>query len=169
MTLHRPALVDGPLLADAIAALDARGATSCPVVFPVHPRTRAALEALGLDAHGRRALRLLDPLGYLEFLSLVEGAAGVLTDSGGIQEETTFLGIPCFTLRDNTERPVTVELGTNVAARPRPRRIDEVPGLIAAARRGRRRSRRWDGRAAGRIVDVLGRVPLGTDRLAATS
>ena len=112
VTLHRPALVDGPLLAEAMARL-ADVSEELPVVFPVHPRTRNAMEAMGLAPTSKR-LRLLDPLGYFEFLSLVEGSAGVLTDSGGIQEETTYLGLPCFTLRTNTERPITVELGTNV-------------------------------------------------------
>ena len=92
VTLHRPALVDGPLLAEAIGQLAAIS-EALPVVFPVHPRTRAALETLGIDL-GLERLRLLDPVGYVEFLSLVAGSAGVLTDSGGIQEETTYLGLP---------------------------------------------------------------------------
>jgi UDP-N-acetylglucosamine 2-epimerase (non-hydrolysing) len=167
VTLHRPALVDGPLLADAIDAL-ARVAARLPVVFPVHPRTRAAIEALGTELPS--GLRLLDPLGYLDFLALVASAAGVLTDSGGIQEETTFLGIPCFTLRDNTERPVTIELGTNVLLGLAPGRIDEVPDLIdVAASRPAQVPPLWDGRAAERIVDVLRTVPLGADRMAATA
>jgi UDP-N-acetylglucosamine 2-epimerase (non-hydrolysing) len=160
VTLHRPALVDGPLLADALAAL-AAVAREMPVVFPVHPRTRAAI-----DAHGGRpsapGLRLLDPLGYLEFLGLVFGAGGVLTDSGGIQEETTFLGIPCFTLRENTERPVTVELGTNTLLGLAPERISEIPDRIAAARdRPASAPPLWDGRAAERIAAVLAAAPLG--------
>jgi UDP-N-acetylglucosamine 2-epimerase (non-hydrolysing) len=167
VTLHRPALVDGPLLADAIEAL-ARVAARLPVVFPVHPRTRAAIEALGTELPS--GLRLLDPLGYLDFLALVASAAGVLTDSGGIQEETTFLGIPCFTLRDNTERPVTIELGTNVLLGLAPERIDEVPDLIdVAASRPAQVPPLWDGRAAERIVDVLRTVPLDADRMAATA
>jgi UDP-N-acetylglucosamine 2-epimerase (non-hydrolysing) len=167
VTLHRPALVDGPLLADAIDAL-ARVAARLPVVFPVHPRTRAAIEALGTELPS--GLRLLDPLGYLDFLALVASAAGVLTDSGGIQEETTFLGIPCFTLRDNTERPVTIELGTNVLLGLAPERIDEVPDLIdVAASRPAQVPPLWDGRAAERIVDVLRTVPLDADRMAATA
>jgi UDP-N-acetylglucosamine 2-epimerase (non-hydrolysing) len=167
VTLHRPALVDGPLLADAIAAL-ARVAATLPVVFPVHPRTRAAIEALGLDVPS--GLRLLEPLGYVDFLSLVASAAGVLTDSGGIQEETTYLGVPCFTLRDNTERPVTVELGTNVLLGLDPRRIDEVPRLIeAAATRPAQVPPLWDGHAARRIVDVLSGVTFDADRVAAAA
>ena len=159
VTLHRPALVDGVLLADALERLEAVAA-EMPVVFPTHPRTRAAMEALGLEAPDDR-LRLLEPLGYLEFLGLVVGAAAVLTDSGGIQEETTFLGIPCFTLRDNTERPVTVELGTNTLLGLAPERIADVPRLIAQAMdRPRRVPPAWDGHAAERLVDVLETAPL---------
>lgn len=153
VTLHRPALVDGPLLADAVAALSAVAAGGLQVVFPIHPRTRARMEAAGLTGTG---VRLLDPLGYLDFLSLVEQSAGVLTDSGGIQEETTYLGVPCFTLRDNTERPVTCTVGTNVLLGLDPARIAEVPGLIEAARgRAHTVPDGWDGHAAERIVDVL--------------
>jgi UDP-N-acetylglucosamine 2-epimerase (non-hydrolysing) len=159
VTLHRPALVDGPLLESAIRGLDSI-ADELEVVFPVHPRTRAAIEARGIELHGGR-LRLLEPLGYLEFLSLVAGAAGVLTDSGGIQEETTFLGIPCFTLRDNTERPITVELGTNTLLGLAPERIAEVPGLIEEARsKPHDLPPLWDGEAAERIAHVLGGVVL---------
>ena len=165
VTLHRPALVDGALLADAIAAL-ARVAARLPVVFPAHPRTRAAIQALDLPIPS--GLRLLEPLGYLEFLALVTSAAGVLTDSGGIQEETTYLGVPCFTLRDNTERPITIEMGTNVLLGLDPQRIDDVPSLIdAAASRPARIPPLWDGRASERIVDVLSTVPLGADRVTA--
>lgn len=153
VTLHRPALVDGPLLLQAAEALR-RLAREVPVVFPVHPRTAAAL-----DRHGLAKLdgvRMLQPLGYLEFLSLVSRAAGVLTDSGGIQEETTFLGVPCFTLRDTTERPITVVLGTNVLLGLDPARICEVPALIdGAAASPSQRVPGWDGAAAERLVDVL--------------
>jgi UDP-N-acetylglucosamine 2-epimerase (non-hydrolysing) len=154
VTLHRPSLVDGPLLATALGEL-AQVAEAIPVVFPVHPRTRAAAAAAGLVLESDR-LRLLEPLGYVEFLGLVSSAAGVLTDSGGIQEETTFLGIPCFTLRDTTERPVTIELGTNVLLGLAPERIAEVPALLDAAR-GKPASvpPLWDGHAAERIVALL--------------
>ena len=154
VTLHRPALVDGPLLADALAHLR-QIATDLTVVFPAHPRTRASMDRLRIDVADDR-LRVVEPLGYLEFLSLVAGAAGVLTDSGGIQEETTYLRIPCFTLRDNTERPITVELGTNALLGLAPERILDVPALLAA-NNGKAASipPRWDGNAASRIVDVL--------------
>ena len=156
VTLHRPALVDGPLLGETVGAL-ASVAREMPVVFPAHPRTEKALAAAG-TAPGSERLRVLEPLGYIEFLSLVAGAAGVLTDSGGIQEETTFLGVPCFTLRDNTERPVTCEIGTNTLLGLDPARISELPGLIeAAAARPAQVPDGWDGAAAVRLVDVLER------------
>jgi UDP-N-acetylglucosamine 2-epimerase (non-hydrolysing) len=153
VTLHRPALVDGPLLADAIAALG-RVARTLPVVFPMHPRTASAAARKGLNpTHG---VRVLEPLGYLEFLSLLENAAGVLTDSGGIQEESTYLGVPCFTLRGSTERPVTCTLGTNTLLGLAPRRIVEIPELLTAVRdRPRTRPSGWDGSAADRLVQAL--------------
>src|SRR3954452_806954 len=158
VTLHSPALVDGPLLLDALHALS-DVAAQLPVVFPVHPRTRAAIEALAVDV-AATGVRLIEPLGYLEFLGLLAGAAGELTDSGGIQEETTYLGIPCFTLRDNTERPITVQRGTNMLLRLAPERIADVPRLLAARSHGADVPPLWDGRAAGRLVDVLADAPL---------
>ncbi len=155
VTLHRPALVDGPLLCVAAKALRAVAA-QMPVVFPVHPRTRAklAVEDPGLaDAPG---LVMLDPIGYLEFLALIAKAAGVLTDSGGIQEETTFLGIPCLTLRDNTERPITESMGTNMLLGLAPERIREAPELLGQVReRSHRIPPLWDGHAADRIAEIL--------------
>jgi UDP-N-acetylglucosamine 2-epimerase (non-hydrolysing) len=155
VTLHRPALVDGSLLERAMRALG-EIARELTVVFPVHPRTRTALNSQGIQA--AEGVRLLDPLGYLEFLGLVEGAAAVVTDSGGIQEEATFLGVPCFTLRANTERPITCTVGTNMLLGLDPQRIAEVPSLLASEReRTVGVPDLWDGRAAGRIVDVLER------------
>jgi UDP-N-acetylglucosamine 2-epimerase (non-hydrolysing) len=154
VTLHRPALVDGPLLAEAMGRL-AEVSETLRVVFPVHPRTRAALEAMAIDLDLDR-LKLLEPVGYVEFLSLVAGSGGVLTDSGGIQEETTYLGLPCFTLRANTERPITVSMGTNTLLGLDPARIAEVPTLLVAARaKDARVPPLWDGKASERIVDVL--------------
>src|SRR3954453_10503864 len=153
VTLHRPALVDGPLLAEAMASLEAVGA-ELPVVFPVHPRTRKMLE--GAD---HRGVILTDPVGYLDFLSLESQAAAVLTDSGGIQEETTYLGVPCFTLRDNTERPVTIRAGTNTLLGLEPARIREIPALLSSPSESTRTDGApalWDGRAAERVADVLG-------------
>jgi hypothetical protein len=125
-----------------------------PVLFPVHPRTRKMMEAAG--ATDRPGLTLSEPLGYLEFLSLVADAGGVLTDSGGIQEETTYLGVPCFTLRDNTERPVTVRAGTNVLLGLDPAAIATIPERLAAGR-GERPDPPplWDGRAAERLAEVV--------------
>ena len=160
VTLHRPALVDGPLLGEAIAALE-RVAKLIPVVFPIHPRTRKMLAG-----DGGGGLSLIDPVGYLDFLSLEADAAAVLTDSGGIQEETTHLGVPCFTLRDNTERPVTIRAGTNTLLGLDPRRIEEIPALLeargashpgAGSRQAQEASgpRLWDGHAAERVADIL--------------
>jgi UDP-N-acetylglucosamine 2-epimerase (non-hydrolysing) len=154
VTLHRPALVDGPLLAPVVSAVDGV-AEDLPVVFPMHPRTADAMQRAGL-AFQARAVRRLEPVGYLEFLGLLADAAGVLTDSGGIQEEATYLGIPCFTLRDNTERPVTCELGTNTLLGLAPERIRDVPALLVDARRRPTAvPPGWDGAAAERLVDVL--------------
>jgi UDP-N-acetylglucosamine 2-epimerase (non-hydrolysing) len=153
VTLHRPGLVDGPLLGPALDALGTL-AEELPVVFPVHPRTRKAIERNGYRVSER--VRLIDPVGYVEFLSLVASAAAVLTDSGGIQEETTYLGVPCFTLRDNTERPITVERGTNTLLGLAPERIRDLPVLLRKqAARKPRPPDGWDGRAAERIADVL--------------
>jgi len=160
VTLHRPSNVDDAgTLRGILSALDELGAR-LPVVFPVHPRTRQNLAEFGLlEAVERRGrVRLVEPLGYLDFLRLYSGAALVLTDSGGIQEETTALGIPCLTLRENTERPVTVELGTNRVVGTDPARIvGEAQDALARGRGGARPRvpPLWDGRAAGRILDAL--------------
>jgi UDP-N-acetylglucosamine 2-epimerase (non-hydrolysing) len=152
VTLHRPALVDTDLLVEAVDRLDELART-VTVAFPVHPRTRAALDRLGIAP--RRA-KLMPPLGYLSFVGLAAGASAVLTDSGGVQEETTYLGVPCFTLRDTTERPVTVEVGTNVLLGLDPARIADLPELIATARSlPRSVPPGWDGRAGARIVAEL--------------
>jgi UDP-N-acetylglucosamine 2-epimerase (non-hydrolysing) len=150
VTLHRPSLVDGALLTPVLEQLQAL-AQRVPVVFPVHPRTHARIEA----PERYPGIRLLEPLGYLEFLSLEADAAAVLTDSGGVQEETTFLGVPCFTLRAVTERPVTVRIGTNVVLGLDPSRIPEIADAIGADQREHGIPPLWDGRAAERIADVL--------------
>ncbi len=158
VTLHRPANVDDPqALAGLVDVLDAVQADQ-PVIFPIHPRTLKHISAHGLmDRVDRmRNLRLMEPIGYLEFLKLMANARIVLTDSGGIQEETTILGVPCLTLRDNTERPITCELGSN-------RLVGTAPGPIISAYReaminGQRQSQvppLWDGRAAQRISQIL--------------
>ena len=156
VTLHRPALVDGPLLGETVARL-AELSEQMPVLFPVHPRTRKMMDAAGAAA--APGLSLVEPLGYVDFLSLVADAGAVLTDSGGIQEETTYLGVPCFTLRDNTERPVTVELGTNTLLGLDPAAIARVPALLAE--RGAAPTEPpplWDGHAAERIAEIVARA-----------
>jgi UDP-N-acetylglucosamine 2-epimerase (non-hydrolysing) len=152
VTLHRPALVDGPLLAETMRQL-ASLAAEMPVVFPVHPRTRRGMEAVQSEHPG---LLLSEPLGYVEFLSLLADAGAVLTDSGGIQEETTYLGVPCFTLRDNTERPVTIRAGTNRLLGLDPAAISSIPGAVAERpREPPEPPPLWDGRAAQRIAELL--------------
>ena len=152
VTLHRPALVDGELLGETVRQLAAL-AGEMPVVFPVHPRTRKAMEEIDAEHPG---LQLCEPLGYVDFLSLLADADAVLTDSGGIQEETTYLGVPCFTLRDNTERPVTVRAGTNTLLGLDPAAIAGIPAALAdrpAEPLGP--PPLWDGHAAERIADIL--------------
>jgi len=152
VTLHRPALVDGELLPETVKRLAAL-AHEMPVVFPVHPRTRKMMEAVESDHPG---LLLCEPLGYVDFLSLIADAGAVLTDSGGIQEETTYLGIPCFTLRDNTERPVTIRAGTNTLLGLDPEAIAGIPTALAARSDAPPEPPPlWDGQASERIADVL--------------
>ncbi|HVC07569.1 MAG TPA: UDP-N-acetylglucosamine 2-epimerase (non-hydrolyzing) [Solirubrobacterales bacterium] len=152
VTLHRPALVDGPLLAETMAQLRAL-ADQMPVVFPLHPRTRRALEEPRAECPG---LTLVEPLGYLDFLSLLADAGAVLTDSGGIQEETTYLGVPCFTLRDNTERPITITAGTNTLLGLDPAAIAKIPAALAQRPPGRPDPPPlWDGHASERIAAVI--------------
>jgi UDP-N-acetylglucosamine 2-epimerase (non-hydrolysing) len=153
VTLHRPSLVDVPeLLARTVAALD-EVAESLPVVFPVHPRTRRNLE-------GSTRVLLTEPLPYRKFLSLEAKAAAVVTDSGGIQEETTVLRVPCFTLRNNTERPITIELGTNTLLGLEPERLRELPVLLADQKRGQIPPL-WDGRAGERAAEAIERLVVG--------
>jgi len=152
VTLHRPALVDGPLLPQTVEQLAAL-AGEMPVVFPVHPRTRKMMESVDADHPG---LLLSEPLGYLDFLSLLSDAGAVLTDSGGIQEETTYLGIPCFTLRDNTERPITVRAGTNTLLGLDPTAIAGIPAALAACDPAPSEPPPlWDGHAAERIAEIV--------------
>jgi UDP-N-acetylglucosamine 2-epimerase (non-hydrolysing) len=154
VTLHRPALVDGPLLAETIGRLAAL-AREMPVVFPVHPRTRARIEAEAIDSE-HPGLLLCEPLGYLDFLSLLADARAVLTDSGGIQEETTYLGVPCFTLRANTERPITITAGTNTLLGLDPATIDQIPAALAQrSAKAAEPPPLWDGRASERIAEIV--------------
>ena len=155
VTLHRPALVDDPEhLRSAVEALVAL-AESVPLLFPAHPRTIERLAAAGLrDTVERSSVVLAPPLGYIDFLGLEAEARFVLTDSGGVQEETSALGVPCFTLRDRTERPVTVELGTNTVIGLSPARIAEIPALVEESRPSSPIPL-WDGRAGERAATVL--------------
>jgi UDP-N-acetylglucosamine 2-epimerase (non-hydrolysing) len=168
VTLHRPSNVDDPATLSRIAGALRELSRRLPLVFPVHPRTRASLEKLGLDL-GTRLIRT-PPLSYMDFLNLWKDAAVVLTDSGGLQEETTALGVPCVTLRENTERPITVEEGTNTLVGTDPERIRHaVASALRGEGRAARRPQLWDGHAAERIVAILRRelLPASHRRIAA--
>ena len=167
LTLHRPSNVDEPetlkRILDALAEISRR----VPIIFPVHPRTRARLKEFGLEERiaATPGLRLIEPLGYLDFLRLYSQARLVLTDSGGIQEETTALGIPCLTLRENTERPITVEMGTNIIVGTDTRKIlHAADQALAGQPNGRQKPELplWDGRTADRILDALKNYEVGT-------
>jgi UDP-N-acetylglucosamine 2-epimerase (non-hydrolysing) len=158
LTLHRPSNVDDPAVLGPLMDTLLEAAADLVLVFPVHPRTLGRLRDFGLleriESSGR--VRLMEPLGYLEFLGLMDGSRLVLTDSGGIQEETTILGVPCLTLRENTERPATVTHGTNRVVGMAPEAVRRAfDHALVAGRDTGRRPELWDGRAAGRIVDVL--------------
>ncbi len=159
VTLHRPSNVDSrETLAELLGALDEL-AGEMPVIFPIHPRTRNRIEEFGLGGLGKR-IRLLEPLGYLETIALVDHSRLVLTDSGGLQEETTVLGIPCLTARPNTERPVTISEGTNqLVGSTRAAVLEAARRALSVPLNGRamRVPELWDGRAAERIVDVVAR------------
>jgi UDP-N-acetylglucosamine 2-epimerase (non-hydrolysing) len=173
VTLHRPSNVDdAPMLMAIMQQLRDIG-SKLPVIFPIHPRTRQRLQTSGIEVQSSGGLalassafqppacglHLVEPLGYLEFLGLQQKAALVITDSGGIQEESTYLGVPCLTLRDNTERPVTVEMGTNVLlGRDLSRLKSEVERIIRGASKRGRTPPLWDGKAADRIANVLAKL-----------
>jgi UDP-N-acetylglucosamine 2-epimerase (non-hydrolysing) len=154
VTLHRPSNVDDPKTFHKLMATLARVSERLPLVFPVHPRTASRLESGGFECPG--ALVLTPPVSYLEMLGLMKSAKVVLTDSGGIQEETTALGVACLTLRENTERPITVSEGTNTVVGRDPKRIEtEVDAILATGGKTGRRPELWDGNASSRIRDVL--------------
>jgi len=161
LTLHRPSNVDDKDILEGILTALSEISRELPIVFPIHPRTRKMIEQFSLehfveDGENVRGIWLREPLGYLEFLHLNMNSRMVLTDSGGLQEETTVLGLPCITIRQNTERPITCEVGTNVVVGNSPEKIlaaaskilngTEVNGHVPE---------KWDGQSAGRIVDFL--------------
>jgi len=155
VTLHRPSNVDEPAQLREIAQALQAIAKDIPVIFPVHPRTRQRLHDLGVDLHARQ-LHVVDPIGYLGFLALQRHATLVITDSGGIQEETTFLGVPCLTVRENTERPITVTQGTNLLVGQDMHRLGhEVARILDQGGRQGQIPALWDGRASERIADLI--------------
>jgi UDP-N-acetylglucosamine 2-epimerase (non-hydrolysing) len=157
VTLHRPSNVDDPVALASVAAALKEIARDLPLIFPVHPRTRAKLAQFGIDLGPR--ITLVGPQGYMAFLNLWKDATVVLTDSGGLQEETTALGVACITMRTTTERPVTVDEGSNVLAGTDPRAIvDAAHQVLRGEGKQGRRPHLWDGHAAERIVAILART-----------
>jgi UDP-N-acetylglucosamine 2-epimerase (non-hydrolysing) len=159
LTLHRPSNVDEKDSFTGLLGALLNISERLPIVFPAHPRTRAKIEEFGLSERVENSnIKLIEPLGYLDFMRLYSGARLVLTDSGGLQEETTALGIPCLTLRENTERPITIEMGTNILVGTDPARIERAAFDVLDDPDFGRNSKippLWDGKAAERICDVL--------------
>jgi len=158
VTLHRPSNVDDTAVLVPLMTALAEVGKECPLIFPVHPRTRQVIERIGLEAD-EQYVRMIEPVGYLDFVKLMRYSCIVLTDSGGIQEETTALGIPCLTIRDNTERPITVTVGTNRLVGTRPERIvAEARDALKHGASGAKVPDRWDGQAAARIAQVIAKL-----------
>lgn len=156
VTLHRPSNVDEPRMLKRITECLVDISEELPVIFPIHPRTRQRISAFGLSVPDNGRLQLLEPLPYLPFLRLQRSATVVVTDSGGIQEETTFLGVPCLTVRENTERPVTVILGTNILVGQDMERLKaEVGRILANAGKKGQVPPLWDGHSAERIARAI--------------
>lgn len=153
VTLHRPSNVDEPeMLAEVIGSLEDLAA-DVPLVFPVHPRTRQRMSSLGIEP---KRLKLVEPVGYLDFLALQRHAKLVITDSGGVQEETTYLGVPCITVRENTERPVTVTEGTNILVGQDMSLLrHEAAEILAGRAKEGRIPDLWDGKAGERIAQLI--------------
>ena len=160
LTLHRPSNVDDEETLDGLLDAVISISKKIPVIFPVHPRTKASIEYFGFpDAICNSGIKTIEPLGYLDFMNLYSGAKLVLTDSGGLQEETTALGIPCLTLRENTERPITIEMGTNILVGTNADKIKQAAFDILenSQTKDKQIPPLWDGRAAERICDALSR------------
>ena len=156
LTLHRPSNVDDPKILKPLVEVINRVSRKLPIVFPVHPRTRERMKKSGIKV--APSLILCDPLPYLDFIGLMAKARLVLTDSGGIQEETTVLNVPCLTLRWNTERPITLTSGTNRLVGTDPQKIEKSVAQILKGNWPKgKRPRFWDGKAAVRIADVIER------------
>ena len=158
LTLHRPANVDSRKNLEHIIDILATVQSRVPIVYPIHPRTRHSIEALGLmdEIEKLEDLTLIEPVGYLDFLALMSKARVVLTDSGGIQEETTYMGVPCLTMRTETERPITVNEGTNViVGTNKDLIIDKIEDIMINGIRKRKIPELWDGRASKRIVAII--------------
>ena len=154
-TLHRPSNVDNPEMLAKVVTTLAKLSEDIPIVCPVHPRTRSRISERGLDVQNGR-FRLIEPLGYLEFLALESHAAVVITDSGGVQEETTYLGVPCLTVRESTERPVTVSMGTNVmVGQDMELLTHEAYAVLNGAGKKGAVPPLWDGHASERIADIV--------------
>ena len=155
VTLHRPSNVDDlPWLQSMLRTLEEMS-SELTILFPIHPRTRQRMKDADISLHSAN-LRLMDPQPYMSFLALQQNATVVITDSGGIQEETTYLGVPCLTVRENTERPITAEVGTNVMVGRDVSRIGrEVKAILAGGKKHGRNPELWDGKAAERIADLL--------------
>ena len=155
VTLHRPSNVDDPATLERILGALIELGAECPLVFPIHPRTRKVISGSKLKIPADR-LRTIDPTGYLDFVKLTLSARLVLTDSGGIQEETTVLGIPCLTIRENTERPITIEVGTNrLVGTDAARILEEGRKILSSDPSPGQVPELWDGRAAERIVKII--------------
>ena len=158
VTLHRPSNVDRAETLSRILESFREIADKMDIVFPIHPRTRKAMQSFGLQkkAESIKQLKLIDPVGYIDFLALMENAKLVITDSGGIQEETTYLGIPCLTMRKNTERPSTVEVGTNqLCGEDFDRLMEKVNEILAGKQKRGTIPELWDGKTAERIAEIL--------------
>jgi len=156
VTLHRPSNVDNPDELRELFAMLSRLAERMPIVLPIHPRTKKMLESADPPIALSEHLNLIGPAGYLEFVGMMKTAGIVVTDSGGIQEETTVLGVPCVTVRENTERPITIEVGTNILAGTDPARVEAaVNGILDNGIGDHSLPPLWDGKTAGRIADIL--------------